>query len=162
MTQPPHDQPAFARRNLPLLLLQARECVIRRFRPILNAHGVTEQQWRILRVLTQRGPTESRELVHLCAISSPSLVGILARMDDMGLIARRRVAGDQRRLVLSNTAKGRALTASIAPMVDGIYQEMEQHLGLDVTQQLFNVLDQVVTRLGATEEPDTDPGKELA
>ena len=31
-------------RNLPLLLLQAREAVIANFRPILNAHGLTEQQ----------------------------------------------------------------------------------------------------------------------
>jgi hypothetical protein len=40
------DPPRFAHRNLPLLLLQARESVIGRFRPVLNAHGVTEQQWR--------------------------------------------------------------------------------------------------------------------
>jgi hypothetical protein len=42
-------------RNLPLLLLQARERVIARFRPILNAHGITEQQWRIVRALIDHG-----------------------------------------------------------------------------------------------------------
>ena len=41
----------FRHRNLPLLLLHAREGVIGQFRPILNAHGVTEQQWRIIRAL---------------------------------------------------------------------------------------------------------------
>ena len=48
-------------RNLPLLLLQAREHVIARFRPILNAHGITEQQWRIVRALIDTGPLEPRE-----------------------------------------------------------------------------------------------------
>jgi hypothetical protein len=41
----------FKHRNLPLLLLQARERVIGHFRPVLNAHGITEQQWRIVRLL---------------------------------------------------------------------------------------------------------------
>ena len=31
---------AFPYRNLPLLLLQARESMLARFRPVLNAHGV--------------------------------------------------------------------------------------------------------------------------
>ena len=47
-------------RNLPLLLLQAREHVIARFRPILNANGITEQQWRIVRALIDTGPLEPR------------------------------------------------------------------------------------------------------
>ena len=33
-----------ARRNLPLLLLQSRERLLARFRPVLNTHGITEQQ----------------------------------------------------------------------------------------------------------------------
>ena len=31
-----------ARRNLPLLLLQSRERLLARFRPVLNTHGITE------------------------------------------------------------------------------------------------------------------------
>ena len=50
----------FSHRNLPLLLLQAREGVLAHFRPILNAHGVTEQQWRIIRALLEGGPLEPR------------------------------------------------------------------------------------------------------
>ena len=68
----------FTHRNLPLLLLQARENVIARFRPNLNAHRVTEQQWRIVRALLERGPMEQREIVAVCHISSPSLAGVLA------------------------------------------------------------------------------------
>ena len=59
-------------------------------------------------VLAERGPTEPRELVRLCGISSPSLTGMLARMDDLGLVARKPVAGDQRRVLVSTTARSRA------------------------------------------------------
>ena len=49
-------------RNLPLLLLQARERVLSHFRPLLNANGVTEQQWRIVRVLYEVPSLEPREI----------------------------------------------------------------------------------------------------
>ena len=50
------------RRNLPLMMLQAREQVIARFRPALNANGITEQQWRIVRLLLDTGPLEPHQI----------------------------------------------------------------------------------------------------
>ena len=64
-------------RNLPQLMLQAREALMAQFRPILNENGVTEQQWRIIRALLTHGPLEPRQLCELCQISSPSIVGVL-------------------------------------------------------------------------------------
>jgi homoprotocatechuate degradation regulator HpaR len=144
----PAAPPAFSKRNLPLLLLQARESVIRRFRPVLSAHGLTEQQWRVLRIVAERGPTEPRELVELCALSSPSLAGILARMDDLGLISRERMESDQRRILVSITPRSRALVARIAPQVDGIYEEIDAALGQGFNEQLYEMLDRVVAVLG--------------
>src|SRR3569833_4092471 len=63
-------------RNLPLMLMQARERVISYFRPILNTHGITEQQWRIVRVLLEVPALEPRQIGELCAISSPSMAGV--------------------------------------------------------------------------------------
>ena len=37
--------------SLPMELLKAREAAMARFRPMLRGHGLTEQQWRCLRVL---------------------------------------------------------------------------------------------------------------
>src|SRR5690242_15760215 len=88
-------------RNLPLLLLQAREAVISHFRPILNHGGVTEQQWRIIRALREFDAMEPRQICELCQILSPSLAGVLARMEEMGLVKRERVDSDQRRVMVS-------------------------------------------------------------
>ena len=38
-------------RNLPSLLLQARESIMGHTRPFLRSHGLSDQQWRVLRVL---------------------------------------------------------------------------------------------------------------
>src|SRR5256885_12936625 len=78
-------------RNLPLLLMQARERVISYFRPVLNAHGITEQQWRIVRLLLEVPALEPRQIGELCAISSPSMAGVFERMGKAGDIHRRRV-----------------------------------------------------------------------
>jgi DNA-binding MarR family transcriptional regulator len=61
----PNSLSPLTHRNLPLLLLQARERVMARFRPILNEHGITEQQWRIVRLLLEEGPLEPREIGEL-------------------------------------------------------------------------------------------------
>ena len=47
-----------AHRNLPMLLLRAREKMMERFRPLITSHGLTEQQWRVIRALNESGPLE--------------------------------------------------------------------------------------------------------
>lgn len=62
-----------------------------RFRPVLNQYGVTEQQWRILRVLLDEDGLEPRQLCERCLISSPSIAGVLMRMEEAGWIKRERM-----------------------------------------------------------------------
>ena len=135
----------FAHRNLPLLLLQTRERVMELFRPILNAHDLTEQQWRIIRALLEADALEPREIGDICRLSSPSLAGMLSRMDDLGLVVRRRLPHDQRRVRVSLTAKGRTIAARIAPLVEETYRRMETALGADLMDRLYCVLDEVMT-----------------
>jgi homoprotocatechuate degradation regulator HpaR len=144
MTQP---NTPISHRNLPLLLLQAREHVISRFRPILNAHDITEQQWRIVRALLERGPMEPREIVVLCCISSPSLAGVLTRMEETGFVVRERLTHDQRRVRVSLTAKSRTLATRIAPKIEAAYADLEAQIGLEFTGQFYDVLDRMITRL---------------
>lgn len=150
-------QAGFAHRNLPLLLLQTRERLMARFRPILNEHGVTEQQWRIIRALLDAGTLEPREIGEICRISSPSLAGMLARMDDLGLVVRKRTAQDQRRVRVSLTARSRAIAARIAPRVEETYRHMEQQLGSDLLSRLYCTLDEILAAPAAVPQPKTAP-----
>jgi homoprotocatechuate degradation regulator HpaR len=136
-------------RNLPLLLMQARERVISYFRPILNAHGITEQQWRIVRVLLEVPALEPRQIGELCAISSPSMAGVLERMDQAGYITRQRVEHDQRRVLVSLTAKSRDLAASMASEIESTYRQIEAKLGAQFSVQLHQALDVVLEQLPA-------------
>ena len=136
-------------RNLPLLLLQARERVLSHFRPLLNANGVTDQQWRIVRALYEVPSLEPREIVELCRISSPSMAGVLARMEELGLVVRRRLPHDQRRVRVSLTARARAMAARMAPQIDATYRRIEQTMGEQFSVRFQQALDQLLATLEA-------------
>ena len=144
---------AFRRRNLPLLMLQAREQVISRFRPLLNANGITEQQWRIVRLLLDTGPLEPRQIGEHCNLSSPSLAGVLARMEHLGLVRRERLVSDQRRVIVSLTERSRLLAARMAPQIEAVYAHIETVLGRDFSQRLHRTLDEVISRLKSAPAP---------
>ena len=135
--------------NLPLLLAQAREEVISRFRPILNHFGVTEQQWRILRVLRTEEPMEPKQICETCLFLSPSLAGVLARMEEMGLVRKERVESDHRRVQVHMTDKSRALVDEVIPLIAEQYRLLETVIGERQTAELYDVLRTLTVLHGA-------------
>lgn len=134
-------------RNLPHLLLQSRETLMRGFRPILQAHGLTEQQWRILRALLEDDALEPRQLCERCLISSPSITGVLMRMEEAGLIVRERMPHDQRRVNVTLTPHAKKLGKRLAPEIEKKYAEIEAIVGVDQLQKMYDVLDVLLQRL---------------
>ncbi|WP_413206668.1 homoprotocatechuate degradation operon regulator HpaR [Rhodospirillum sp. A1_3_36] len=130
--------------NLPLLLARSREAVISHFRPLLKHIGLTEQQWRIIRVLADQGEMEQRLLAETCHILGPSLAGILNRMEEMGLIDRRKVPTDQRRVMVSVSDKSQALVKEMAPLVETQYRYLEDAMGREFIESLFAHLNQIL------------------
>ena len=134
-------------RNLPHLLLQSRETLMRRFRPILQAHGLTEQQWRILRALLEEDDLEPRQLCERCLISSPSISGVLLRMEEAGLIVRARMSHDQRRVNVTLTPEAKKLSKRLAPEIEKKYAEIEATVGVGQLQNMYDALDVLLQRL---------------
>ena len=136
-----HQQPRINHRNLPQLFLKAREGLMSHFRPILKHYGLTDQQWRILRVLDEHGQLESHEICTQCQMVSASMAGVLARMEEMALLERQRLSTDQRRVVVRLAPKGRQLVNEMAPLIDQQYQHLEDALGAPVFAQVFTSLE---------------------
>lgn len=144
-----------ARRNLPLLLLQVRGGLIGRFRPVLKKTGLTEQQFRILRALDVNGTLEPRELCAICHISSPSLAGVLARMETLGLVTRERLEKDQRRQHVSLTPRAVRMFADVSDDLEAVYRQFEAELGPEFVAQMYAMCDRVLEVLkdGGEDEP---------
>jgi homoprotocatechuate degradation regulator HpaR len=134
----------FTHRNLPRLLLQARESVMTHTRPSLREHGLSDQQWRVLRVLGEHGTVETGRVAREAYILGPSLTGVLARMERDGLIRRERDSADQRRTVVEATAKGTKLVEKLSHTVEAHYDWMEKSLGKQKLAQLYRLLDEVI------------------
>lgn len=139
----------FAHRNLPRLLLQARESVMAHTRPNLRLHGLSDQQWRVLRVLGEHGTVETGRVAREAYILGPSLTGVLARMERDGLIRRERDPADQRRTVVEATPKGLKLVEKLSHTIEAHYQWLEKSLGKQKLAQLYALLDELI----ALEQP---------
>jgi homoprotocatechuate degradation regulator HpaR len=134
----------FVHRNLPRLLLQARESVMAHTRPSLRAHALSDQQWRVLRVLGEHGVVDTGRVAREAFILGPSLTGVLARMERDGLIRRERDPEDQRRTVVQATTKGLRLVRKLSQTVEAHYAWMEKSLGKQKLAQLYMLLDTVI------------------
>ena len=143
---------AFKHRNLPRLLLQAREAVMAHTRPSLRGHGLSDQQWRVLRVLGEHGMVETGRVGREAYILGPSLTGVLTRMERDGLVRRERDPADQRRTVVEATAKGLKLVDKLSRTVETHYAWMEQQLGKTKLAQIYALLDEVIALEGAAPE----------
>jgi homoprotocatechuate degradation regulator HpaR len=133
-----------AYRNLPQLFLKAREELLCHFRPIISHFGLTEQQWRILRTLSEMEQLEPREICEICHILSPSMTGVLSRMEEMNLVTRERMSEDQRRVIVRLTPKSEQLVAELGPLIVEQYKVIEQAFGPELIKELYEVMDRVI------------------
>ncbi len=113
------------------------------FRPMLQEYSITEQQWRVMRVLNDVEELETKKLAEACCILSPSLTGIIQRLEQQGYISRRKSSEDHRRILVKATPKARQLLDTMALMVEESYARLTQGLNPEKMEQLKDLLDEV-------------------
>jgi homoprotocatechuate degradation regulator HpaR len=146
-------------RSLPMSLLRAREAVMRQFRPSLREHGLTEQQWRILRALSGVEVIEVTELARTAFLLGPSLSRILRDLEGRRLIERKTLKADLRRAVVSISEKGLRLMERVAPTSEEIYAAITRRFGarrLAELQDMLGELEASLTGLEIIDEADAE------
>ena len=130
-------------RSLPMMLYQALDALLPKFRRIFNEYGLTEQQWRILRVLWEHKKIALGKLSDLTLIPSPSLVGIVDRLEFSEFISRDRSKKDRRVVYISATKKGRDMEKKVMPRVLDTYNEIRESFEQDEWDQLIDSLKKI-------------------
>ncbi|HFN3491550.1 homoprotocatechuate degradation operon regulator HpaR [Proteus mirabilis] len=130
--------------SLTIALLQARESAMGFFRPVLKEHNLTEQQWRIIRVLADKRSIDFHELAQKTCILRPSLTGILIRMERDELICRLKPVSDQRKLFVSLSTNGQNLYDKIQPKIEEGDQLLEQKFSTEKLQHLSILLKELI------------------
>jgi homoprotocatechuate degradation regulator HpaR len=138
----------FIHRNLPRLLLEAREAVMAHTRPSLRDHGLSDQQWRVLRVLGEHADeaagVETGHVAREAYLLGPSLTGVLTRMARDGLIERQRCPNDARRTVVRATAQGLDKVQALSQTIEAHYAWLEQELGKTKLKAMYELLDGLI------------------
>lgn len=130
--------------NLALLLMVTREAVLRPFRPILLAYGLTGQQWRVMRVLDDApAGLSSAEIAQACHILAPSLSQILTGMEANGWVRRERSGVDLRKQTVTLTRTAQALVGEINPLIERQYELIERNVGKDLLADAVNAIEKL-------------------
>lgn len=130
--------------SLTIALLQAREVAMGLFRPILSEYDLTEQQWRIIRVLAEMHSCDFHVLARRTCILRPSLTGILLRMERDNLIIRLKPLNDQRKLYVSLTDKGQQIYTQAKKHIEQEYRRIEKGFSAEKLDELMVLLEQFI------------------
>jgi len=130
-------------RSLPIALLRARESVMGPIRALLTDLDVTEQQWRVLRVLHEEGPMEPTRISQQACLLLPSLTRILQKLEDKKLIRRKQDKVDRRRQNVQISARGASLIeANLAKNLE-LLEGVRDRMGEEKYDTLLDLLNEL-------------------
>lgn len=109
-------------------------------RGMLSDVGITEQQWRVLRVLQEAGPLEPTQIAEQACLLLPSLTRILQKLEDKTFIERRQSRDDKRKQIVSVTDTGAELILANLPTASALNDQVRERMGLARYEQLLDLL----------------------
>jgi len=115
--------------------------------------GITGPQLWAIKMIAESSPVQVSELARRMYLHPATVVGILNRLEEQGLVLRMRTREDRRVVDVDLTPEGKALVARAPEVAQGLLAS-----GLEVlpAQRLLDIassLDQLVQILGAQEVP---------
>lgn len=139
MARPMQKLPPTAR-SLPIALIRAREGVMAPIRDMLSETGITEQQWRVLRVLSESGPLDATTLADRASLLFPSLTRIVTKMREKGLVTQTRDDVDRRRHFIAITDEGQKIIEECSGTAAQIAADTRAQLGDENFEKLLDLL----------------------
>ncbi|SDW98608.1 homoprotocatechuate degradation operon regulator, HpaR [Ruegeria halocynthiae] len=130
-------------RSLPIALLRARETVMAPVRDMLQGIQLTEQKWRILRVLDEMGEVEQSAIANEACLLLPSLTRILRTMEADEQITRRQDNRDKRRTMVMITDVGRQILKENLATSLSISNSIEAQMGREKLDNLLDLLEEL-------------------
>ena len=126
--------------TLPMQLYRTLDAIMPEYRNLFAKNNLTEQQWRILRVLWADNNITVAKLSEKTLLPAPSLVGILDRLVKKDLINRSRSKKDRREVKITLTQNGQKLQEAVAPRVLEIHIKLKSKVSISEWNQMEVVL----------------------
>ena len=128
-------------RDLIVGVFQLANLFARRLAPMFEKTNLTPQQWAILSVVAEGGPTTSAALARKMIVSKQNMTGMVSRLRDAGYLDRYGDPSDLRSVRVALTRKGRSVIEKARPAYERWYAELVEGLpDIDIAKQTIAAL----------------------
>lgn len=126
-------------------LLRTADHLIRLYAQVIEAEGITRQQYNVLRILrgAHEGGLPTLEIASRMIEQTPGVTRLLERLESRGLVLRERGCDDRRQVVCSVTQEGLDLLARLDGPVEEAGLAAFSQLGSGDFETLLQWLDQI-------------------
>jgi len=142
-----HQKKAFhsAQQEGAIGIVRTADVLKRRFSRIIEPHGISGQQYNVLRILRGAHPERlpTLEIAERMIEEAPGITRLLDRLERKGLVRRERCDHDRRQVLCEITRKGLTLLEKLDPAVDRADDETLGPLSAADLQSLIRILDAV-------------------
>ena len=131
-----------------LAILRTADLIRRRLTGVIEPHGVTMQQYNVLRILRGAGdgPLPTLEIADRMIEQTPGITRLLDRLEAKGLVVRERCPHDRRLVHCRITPDGLELLERMDHAVHDADDDVVSMLSVEEMDQLTGMLDRVRER----------------
>ena len=140
--------------SLGFLISDVSRLMRRRFDARARLIGVTRAQWRTLTTLSRNEGINQGGLADLLEVEPITLCRMIDRLEEAGLVERRRDPADRRAWLIFLTTKAHTLLAQLRGLADGMIEGALQGLDDERRAALMETLGAIRTNLNTTIESD--------
>ncbi len=145
--------------SLPMMLYRTLDGVMPHYRELFGRHDLTEQQWRVLRVVWRNEKVTSAILSEKTLLTPPSLVGIVDRLENKQLVTRVRSRDDRRQIFIVATPKGRALQNKVQPQLEEVQSRIRESISDKEWADLEKILNKIANHSNGIPQSQINPTK---
>lgn len=112
------------------------------FARLFRVHGITVQQYNILRILRGEGrPLPILEIAERMVTVVPGITGLIDRLEEAELVERKRCERDRRVIYVAVTPKGLKILENLDQPVLELHKKMLGHLSRAELKELVRLLE---------------------
>jgi len=126
----------------------ASRLITREYQPFLDKLGITYSQYLVLMILWEEDGMPVNDIAKKLILNTNTITPLLKRMENQGIIRRKRSRQDERKVIVQLTAKGRELQEEASLIPEKLAGRLvEGELKIDDLIRMKEMLDSMIRSL---------------
>ena len=126
----------------------ASRLITREYQPFLEKLGITYPQYLVLMVLWEHDGITVNEIAKKLILNTNTLTPLLKRMENQGIITRKRSEEDERKVLIHLTTKGKEMRMAAASIPEGLLEKIDnRQFDLNQLVELREILNNLIEQL---------------